>query len=65
MKNGRFYEHGKTQGFIYLYTGEGQQKEQAKSIYDNFSKQADFEVDGEFNTDKASFISGWVDAMMD
>lgn len=63
MKNGRFYNEGNKQGSIYLYS-EGQSKQMAERIYKDFCSQADFDEDGNFNTDKASFISGWIDAMM-
>jgi hypothetical protein len=37
----------------------------AERIYSDFSKQPDYDEDGDFNESKSSFISGWVDAMMD
>ena len=64
MKHETFYNEGRKQANIKLY-GEVKQKEMAEKIYNDFNNQANFEEDGEFNEKKLSFISGWVDAMMD
>jgi hypothetical protein len=64
MRNETFYNEGRTQGINKLY-GDVKQKELAERIYSDFSKQPDYDEDGDFNESKSSFISGWVDAMMD
>jgi hypothetical protein len=65
MRNETFYNEGKTQGFNFLYTGESKEKELAQKIYNDFCKQPDFDEDGEYNESKSSFISGWIDTMLD
>jgi hypothetical protein len=64
MRNETFYNEGRKQGINKLY-GDVKQKELAERIYSDFSKQPDYDEDGEYNESKSSFISGWVDAMMD
>ena len=64
MRNETFYNEGRNPGINKLY-GDVKQKELAEKIYSDFCKQPDFDEDGEYNESKSSFISGWVDAMID
>ena len=60
-----FYDEGRNQALIYLYTNKKEDGEFAMSVYERWMAQPDYDEEGEWNDKKFAFNRGWTHQMMD
>jgi hypothetical protein len=59
-----FYDEGRKQALIYLYTDKKEDGESALAVYERWMSQPDFDEIDEWNYKKFAFNRGWTAQIM-